>query len=65
MRVLGHSNPAGIDDATRKSLLPAAEKMLTWSAVGLIQLVNGVVLVRPLKVTGNHPPAGVVNALNH
>jgi hypothetical protein len=46
MTILGYSNLAGIDRATRTSLLPAAEKMPIWPAAGAVQMVDRIIVVR-------------------
>jgi hypothetical protein len=46
MTILGYSNFQRLDDATRRTLLPVAEKMPIWPAAGSVQVVDGVILVR-------------------
>jgi hypothetical protein len=52
MIILGYSNFAQIDDATRAALLPAEKIMPIWPARGSVQVVDGTVLVRLGKEPG-------------
>jgi hypothetical protein len=46
MKILGYSNIAIIDSATRSALLPSFQEMPVWPAEGSVRVVDGVILVR-------------------
>ncbi|HET6618614.1 MAG TPA: glucosyltransferase domain-containing protein [Dongiaceae bacterium] len=46
MKILGYSNIATVDNATRSALLPVFQEMPVWPAEGSVRVVDGVILVR-------------------
>ena len=46
MNIVGYSNLAWVDMATRKSLLPALRDMPIWPVAGSVRVVDGIILVR-------------------